>query len=104
MQQVQRESKRENFAHSFKHFECLQLHCFCFFGVASFASELGLDFDFGDSGFLNQININWELQKGILLLAFYEEEKRPKKAHYWISTNNLHFNGKKTKYTKLTRT
>jgi hypothetical protein len=50
------ERKSENFAHSFKHFECLQLHCFCFFGVASFVSKLDLDFDFGDSGFLNQIN------------------------------------------------
>lgn len=39
--------------YNFRHLECLQLHCFCFLGVPSFAS-LDLDLDFGDSGFLKQ--------------------------------------------------
>lgn len=39
--------------YNFRHLECLQLHCFCFLGVPSFAS-LGLDLDFGDSGFLTK--------------------------------------------------
>lgn len=42
--------------YSFKQRECLQLHCFCFLGVPSFASTLGLGLDFGDSGFLRKKN------------------------------------------------
>lgn len=45
-----------NFLHkhtySFKHRECLQLHCLCFLGVPSFTSAFGLGLAFGDSGFL----------------------------------------------------
>ncbi|WVZ25782.1 hypothetical protein V8G54_004326, partial [Vigna mungo] len=46
-----RQRKPEYFTYSFKHFECLQLHCFCFLGVASLISKPGLGLDFGDSGF-----------------------------------------------------
>jgi len=51
--------KPEYFTYSFKHFECLQLHCFCFLGVASLTSKPGLGLDFGDSGFLSKTNFNW---------------------------------------------
>lgn len=47
--------------YNFKHRECLQLHCFCFFGVPSFISELGLGLDFGESGFLQKESV-WSYQ------------------------------------------
>lgn len=44
--------------YNFKHRECLQLHCFGFLGVPSFASlALCLDLAFGDSGFLERESV-----------------------------------------------
>jgi hypothetical protein len=48
------ESIKRSCTYNFKHRECLQLHCFCFFGVASLTSELDLGLDFGESGFLQK--------------------------------------------------
>ena len=45
---------KEVCTYSFRHLECLQLHCFCFFGVPSFTSTLVLARTLGDSGFLNK--------------------------------------------------
>jgi hypothetical protein len=48
------ESIKGSCTYNFKHRECLQLHCFCFLGVASLTSELDLGLDFGESGFLQK--------------------------------------------------
>lgn len=45
---------KRSYTYNFRHRECLQLHCFCFFGVPSFTSELGFGLDFGESGFLQK--------------------------------------------------
>lgn len=52
--------------YNFKHFECLQLHCFCFFGVPSFTSKLGLGLDFGDSGFLRKVVSSIAIRKTMI--------------------------------------
>lgn len=48
------ESIKGSCTYNFKHRECLQLHCFCFLGVASLTSGLALGLDFGESGFLQK--------------------------------------------------
>lgn len=48
------QQKIRQVTYSFKHFECLQLHCFCFFGVLSFTSYIGRARDRGDSGLLEK--------------------------------------------------
>lgn len=47
------EDRRYN-TYNFKHREFLQLHCFGFFGVPSFASIFGRGHDLGDSGLLDK--------------------------------------------------
>lgn len=57
-------------SYSFKHLECLQLHCFCFFGVPSFISKLGLDLGMGDSDFLKKLRVS-SLRQKTRCLSFY---------------------------------
>ena len=51
---IQNVHKKKVGTYNFKHFECLQLHCFGFFGVLSFTSTFVLDRALGDSSFLKK--------------------------------------------------